>query len=246
MNNYKEILGDIKIYYINLNRATERRNNIEKIFNENNLLYKRIEAIDGNDLNIDEIKEKYDFGTMNIYEIACLFSHLKAMKEILEDNLDYAIIMEDDCNFDYFKYKNIKIKDLIIENNSWEIIQLAITSGRVLSRKIIRETNLLIKRNNLLNPVGAVAYIINKKAINKILEYFNNNNKIKVSDEYIFEIASTYFTKPYFSFYSKKVFKSYIRDGGSYELQNISKTFWNNFYLINNNNNNNNNILSTS
>jgi GR25 family glycosyltransferase involved in LPS biosynthesis len=240
MNNYKEIIGDIKIYYINLNRAIDRRNKLEEVFNNNNLNYKRVSAIDGNDLDINEINNKYEYNNMNIYEIACLFSHIKAMKEIIEDKHEYAIIMEDDCNFDYFKYKTIKIKDLKEYKQNWEIIQLAITSGRVLSRKIAREKGNLILRTNKLNPVGAIAYLINTTAIHKILHHFSNNKFIKVSDEYIFELVITYFTKPYFSYYTQKVFKSFIRHGGSYELQNLSKNFWSNYYtnLFNNNNDN--------
>jgi GR25 family glycosyltransferase involved in LPS biosynthesis len=235
-NNYCEILENIKIYYINLDRAIERKINIEKFLIPNNIPFKRISAIDGNTLDENELAEKYIFNGMSIFEIACLFSHLKAMEEILKDNLDYAIIMEDDCNFDYFKYKNIKIKDLVKINNDWDVIQLAITTGKQLSKKISNIKTILTKRTNDLNPEGAIAYLINKNAIIKLLNHFTSCNKIKVSDVYIFENTNTYFTTPYFSYYSKNEFKSYIRDNGSYKLQHNSKIFWDNYYLHNNEN----------
>lgn len=227
------IIENIPILYINLNRAINRRNKIEKILDENNLNYKRIEAIDGNILNFMELKKQYNFRKMSINEVACVLSHIKAIQYAWDNNYNEVIIMEDDCSFEYIEYKDISIKNLSNTNIDWEIIQLGIICDENIYNNFIE----MFSKNKLIKScyysLGAVAYLINKKGMEKILNNFSQTKKLKVADEYVYELTNTYLTIPYFTQYAN-LFKSDIRDDTGLLFQNKSKELWDN--AIKNNN----------
>ncbi len=237
----KKIIEDIPIYYINLNRATHRKEKLEKVLQDNNLIYKRIEAIDGNELDIEDYKSKYNFDkpNINIFEIACTFSHLKAIKQARDDDLDYVIIMEDDCNFEYIKYKKLPIKELMQKNVIWECIQLAITNSKRNFEIISESEDYLIK----LRDNGAIAYLLNKKSIQKICTKHEHIGDLNVSEIVIFDNLNNFVTKPYFTYYYRDEELSYIRgkNKGAYTTQTLSKQWWDEYYRSNNENENENN-----
>ncbi|MCC8406854.1 MAG: glycosyltransferase family 25 protein [Rickettsia endosymbiont of Sceptobius lativentris] len=49
---------DIKIFIVNLDRSTDRYNNISKQFDNNNLSYERFSAVDGYNLSITDTAGK--------------------------------------------------------------------------------------------------------------------------------------------------------------------------------------------
>lgn len=222
-----DIVGNIPILYINLNRAIDRKNKIEKILAENNLNYKRIEAIDGNILNYTELKQQYNFRKMSVNEVACVLSHIKAIQYAWDNNYNEVLIMEDDCSFEYIPYKGISIKNLSNTNIDWEIIQLGIICDENIYNSFIEmfSKNMLLK--SCYYSLGAVAYLINKKGMEKILNYFSQTKNLKVADEYIYELTNTYLTMPYFTQYAN-LFKSDIRNDTSLLFQNKSKELWDN------------------
>ena len=172
----KNIIEELPILYINLNRAIYRKNKIEEILNNNNLNYKRIEAIDGLELDYIELKKQYIFRKMTKNEVACVLSHLKTIQYAFDNNYDNVLIIEDDCSFEYLEYKNESLKELIKEltkiNNDWEILQLGIICDNSLYKTFMDlfEKNKFIK--SCYYSLGAVAYIINKKGMEKILNNF--------------------------------------------------------------------------
>jgi glycosyl transferase family 25 len=225
----KNIIEDLPILYINLNRAIDRKNKIEEILNNNNLEYKRIEAIDGLELDYTELKKQYNFRKITKNEVACALSHIKAIQYAFDNNYEYTLIMEDDCSFEYLEYKNIPLKDLMTEltktNSDWEIIQLGIICDKNLHNTFID----LFSKNKFIKScyysIGAVAYLINKKGMDKILNYFSKTKNLKVADEYVYQLTKTYITMPYFTQYAN-IFKSDIRDDTSLQFQNESKELW--------------------
>ena len=38
---------------------------------------------------------------------------------------DFALIFEDDCNFEYIKYKTLPLSELVKIKDDWETIQIA-------------------------------------------------------------------------------------------------------------------------
>lgn len=235
IENVKNILIDIPIFWINLSRAKERRNNILSVFQKYNLINERVDAIDGSNINLEEYKKVYNINEkISIYEIACALSHLKVIKLCYEKNLDYALILEDDATFEYFDYKKETLKELLDEllKIDGECIQLCNIISRKCFSSIINNNNLLIKGYFS----GAQAYLITKKGMKKILDNFENTKYISISEELIFNNINNYIVKPYFSYpflnHDNKKNPSFIRDNtkSAHATQTINKQLWDEYY----------------
>jgi len=164
-----DIIDNIPIYYINLNRSTERNTMILNTFKEYGITnYKRVEAIDG---TLENFKDKYETELSNKH-ISCSLSHVKAIQSAYNDNCDYAIIMEDDCNFEYLKYKKIPIIDMFKKIDDCEILQLSFAWAS------FKELNLVSKNYNIIKEYSkgykpcACAYMINKNGMIKIIKSY--------------------------------------------------------------------------
>jgi len=205
------------IYWINLDRAPERKKIMEQIFQDDsfkNIPNERIVAIDGNNEEsvYDQIKvDNYNTGPK---EYACLLSHLNAIKKFNESKYDVALILEDDCTLELKKYWKKTVKE-IMKNApyDWEVIMLnyIIISGN---------EHPFIDWNNDSDytdviPSGTLSYLINKKGANKIIKTENNKYILSdihhVSDSYIYKSAKTYCYK-YPMFIYPKDNSSYIAD----------------------------------
>lgn len=250
MTKFKNIIGNIPIYYINLDRSKERKIYIEEYFKNNNITnFKRIQGIDGAILTKEIFSNTYTLDTnpkLNSRDMACTLSHYKAIEAVLNDGHKYALIMEDDCNFDYIKYQTQSIDDIINSINDWEIIKLSIIDefdGK--TRKKNKETPLnwkiksqyqifdykdLVKERFVKKRVGLSGlqcYLINNKTCKKLIE-----NKLSItlgaSEPTIFKNISPYVIyPPYFSYFFYKNVKSNIREGKyGHAVQTYSKIFW--------------------
>ena len=126
----------IPIYYINLNRSTDRNDKIQNSLDTLNTNYYRVSAIDMNNITCDKYSKgniddlQYIVKQNKIYnpkgkEIAIILSHLKALNEIIKNNHDIAIIIEDDISFQYIKNWNDQINEIILKAPSnWNILKL--------------------------------------------------------------------------------------------------------------------------
>lgn len=204
----KETLNGIDIiYWINLDRSTDRKDRMNTLFKDpefNNIPIQRFSAIDGKKDNIDSmitVKEK----KITKPEYGCLLSHLEIINEFSQTDYNVALILEDDITLDFKKYWTRNIKE-VIDNApiDWEIIMLCYHSDNLPS-------NLYTRNNN--NFWSTAAYIINNKSAKKIInEIYNNNtyhleDNIKhAADDYLFIKLKTYVYKyPYFIYgYSEK------------------------------------------
>lgn len=122
----KHIIEDIPIYWINLERSPKRREYMEKLLDNEEIINKRIEAIDGNLISEKIIQESNSKNLLKRdltrYEIACALSHIKAIQQAYDDGLEYVIIAEDDISFDYTENLTKSVKELI--QNTKTLIQL--------------------------------------------------------------------------------------------------------------------------
>ncbi len=94
---------NVAIYYINLDRSEERNSQLLHTLKDFNYDIHRISAVDGKNLTYEDVpeymyeyREKYHTH-LTFGEIACTLSHKKALKEFLQSDYDYAIILEDDA-----------------------------------------------------------------------------------------------------------------------------------------------------
>jgi len=239
-----DLLKNISIFWINLERSERRRNIMLEEFKKYNLIHTRIEAVDGNDIDVDEYKKKYTIDEkMNKYEIACALSHMKVIKHCYDQGLEYALILEDDANFDYFPYKTDTLLELLEE--------LKIIDGECLQlANIIPRKQFPIYKNKFENKkmfktssaAGTQSYLITRNGMKKVLDNFENIKKLEVADIYIYNITNNFITTPFFSYPFLKKDKGEILDGSTirdntksaHATQTYSKMLWDEYYQQNN------------
>ncbi len=228
------MFNNINIYWINLNRAENRKERMIKQFNDFNLKHTRIEAIDGNDIQLEEIKKTYKVNEkLNKYEVACTLSHIKAIETAYNNKLEHVLILEDDCCFDYIKFQTLPIEEVIhkLLLINGECVQLANISNVNFIKKVINNPDFLTPNVT----AGAMAYLITNKGMKKVLDKFYNNKKFEVSETTIFNNLNNYICKPYFTYYFYKQNKSFIRanNKSAHTCQTLSKIEWDKYYNIN-------------
>ena len=164
----------LPIFCINLERSIERREKMQKQFKKIKAPAQFIKAFDGNDITqnlLDRVGYKNQI-TKN--ELGCFLSHLYLYEKIIAENIDMAIICEDDCNFK-ISYENIK-KRLSLMPKDADICYLRSISPY---RKVNKYFGLLDIRYEIL---GFTCYIVTKKCCENILQYIKQNNIIMQSD----------------------------------------------------------------
>lgn len=175
-----------KIYYINLDRSIDRKQqmetNLNKIFPDN---FNRFSAVDKNSLTKDYIRSILDPRTYYYMElnnhkrlvnedinslghIGCFLSHRKLWEMLINDNnTDYYIIFEDDVVIkDDFK----RLLDELLSKYQFDFVSLGYTSRRNNDEKF--NEDLYYIRNPFF---GTQAYIVNKKAA---LSFYLNSEKL--------------------------------------------------------------------
>ena len=134
------------IYIINLKRTPERKVFIQRQLDSLNLNYEFVEAIDKYDLGSEEeraaIAEQLDIDKTNMEtlnksidnsRLACLLSHIKVYNLIIENNIPYTCVLEDDA---YLLPDFSKIL-ITAQQTPWDILMLSNQSHSV--REIILE-----------------------------------------------------------------------------------------------------------
>ena len=195
---------DVPVFYINLDKSINRNNYLINELNKYKVQnYKRISAIDGSKIkNIknDTIDGITFINNYNIRknEIGCTLSHIKAIYNIYNNNYNIALIVEDDASFILSKLWKYKLSEFIKNIPSdWGIIQLWCNR--------INLTDKNLYRSHKFEDYGAVAYLINKKGANDIINNTGFPNvklgeKINgilypingVADLFIYELTKTY------------------------------------------------------
>jgi GR25 family glycosyltransferase involved in LPS biosynthesis len=92
------------VLFISMEKSVERRQSAIQVLDELGLTHQWIKACDGRELSIAELKQVYDpTGTLTIHteplrrgEIGCYLSHLECYRAIVDQDIPYAVIMEDD------------------------------------------------------------------------------------------------------------------------------------------------------
>ena len=158
----------LKTYLINLKQSTDRLMAMQGFLNQFEVEYERVEAIDAKTLT-DDI---YTTATApNIEyphqlrpgEIACFLSHRKCWQKLIDSNSEWALVLEDHCDFSPKAEKYLKSSDWIPQG--CDLVQLIFTETPSYTNQQIDlpDGNALIK---LLcsSPRRASAYFISRKA----------------------------------------------------------------------------------
>lgn len=123
---------NFKIFVINLDSSTERLANMKAQCEQLNLQFERVSAVRGSELSqqkkeqcysLAENKKQY-YKVLSDAEIGCSLSHISCWQKMVDDNLDFALILEDDAILEKSIIEYIDaIKTFSID--SWDYIKLS-------------------------------------------------------------------------------------------------------------------------
>tara|TARA_B100000686_G_scaffold354478_1_gene464987 strand:- start:6659 stop:8824 length:2166 start_codon:yes stop_codon:yes gene_type:complete len=208
-NKTSEKLNDIPIIYINMDESVNRKSYMNAQFKFWGIKnYQRIQAVDGKNILIEY---ENNYPSLTDPELGCTLSHLKAIDYANKRKLKYALIIEDDTSLELLPFWGIDMNYII--NNApkdWEIIQLWTTNKECTDEK---KTSLFYKHNDKNPCWGTMAYLINLKGTDTVLNYCKfpydgfklggyedkPSPKYGRSDQFLYNLCKTYyFTIPLF------------------------------------------------
>jgi GR25 family glycosyltransferase involved in LPS biosynthesis len=195
--NIKYMDGVDIIYWINLDRSTERRSTMTRVFQDevfNNIPIERVSAVDGNNTKAVYPRLSFMYKQKNDYEYACMLSHLDTIRKFSRSDLPVALIMEDDITMEFKKYWRKSVREIMAGAPAdWEVIQLCYNTQNNIKRFDLYE------RNQFNKTVCAAAYLIKNSAAKRLISSIYKNGKYELesyiihhADCYIFNKTVTY------------------------------------------------------
>lgn len=159
-------------YVINLDRASERLEYMQRQLNALSLPYERVDAVDGSRLTrpvagFDERGYNLLHGRkFHPGEVGCYLSHMQALRKFMDSGADYGLILEDDSQLSADLATSIG--QAIAAAEDWDILRLStVNSGRKFGfRGLGGGRSLAI---SLTREKGAGAYLVNRRCAETFL-----------------------------------------------------------------------------
>ena len=174
-------------YVISLISADQRREHIKQQFDKKEVDFKFFDAVTpalalslSKDMGLN-YNEKY----LTEGELACFMSHVSLWKKIVDENISYMAIFEDDIYLGENAREFLNFYNWIKED--WDIVKLELTQS-----KIIISNKLELSKNDreffeLQYPhLGAGAYILSNACAIKLIQYIIKMDSLLPVDEIIF------------------------------------------------------------
>jgi len=173
----------LEVFVINLKRSTERKEYMAALCEKNSLFPEFITAVDGRRLDVEELLGEVCLNNMVAggigrelckAEIGCALSHKEIYQKLIDQNIEQALVLEDDVEFDERLIHVLGSINTFPSN--WEIVLLGHhggesrfnnTKGSLWDRKIILNNYKLVRPSEL--AYGAYGYLINKRGASKLL-----------------------------------------------------------------------------
>lgn len=172
----------LPIFIINRAKDTTRRQAMSERLDLLGLKYQFFEAVDGHSFDAHNVPE-YDGNRRRQYfgrdltsgEIGCLLSHRAIYKMMIEENVEHALVLEDDT---IFQPNFPEVLSTVLEGDlQWDILRF-LNATKILQSPH-RLLNSLPSGHNLYSiqatPGGAYAYILSKHAAKRLLEHTERN-----------------------------------------------------------------------
>lgn len=168
----------MKIFIINLEEDITRKKHMISICNQKKLNYEFIKAIKGSsykDIQQCLLYKNETFNQIHRYlskgEIGCILSHRFIFNKIIKENINFALILEDDVNL--LPQIN-KILCFDFNQLNFDIILLGYhgksRENLILNTKFIQKLDSEISLHKLLeNAYGTYGYIVSMKGAKKLL-----------------------------------------------------------------------------
>lgn len=171
----------MKVYVINMERSASRREVIETQLKRLGLNYEIVSAVDGRQMSDEELEQmtarKEDFMKS---QAGCMLSHLKVYKRMLEEQDEYALVLEDDVIATEKSMKKVlkEIEPYLNRNHITLLTYFWCIEGPLkLSKddpkqKIKGHHHYYICSPHQVHGIGrAAAYILSKQTAQNILDY---------------------------------------------------------------------------
>ncbi len=189
------MIEKIPIFIINLKKDTEKKEHMKELCKKYSLKCQFIDAVYGNDLDNTYIEQITDSEkSISVYgkeltrgEIGCTLSHIAIYKQMIEHNIENAIIFEDDI--DLKEDFSAIINSIDTFPKDWEIMLLGYYSR--VADELVTKASFRYKKEltNKFKTVrlaqlafGTHGYMINLKGAKKLLNELNTI--IKPIDHY--------------------------------------------------------------
>lgn len=250
---------NIKYFWINIDKSTQRSFFMEEQFKMNNIPNQRVSAITPETLSeyIEDKPPYYCGNSICDYndhkecplEYSCTTSHLNAIKEGYKSGDDYFVVCEDDIFFP-FKIDYDKIIETLPDD--FDIFQMMVLDQEgnqyIYNDCLKKNGDIFIKFDHEKRLFSTGMYLISRKGAEKILDIFTNKsslkfdftniNSIKQADFILYMYVNTY-TSTFPLCFPTLFFISEIHPYHYYFHKNAIETIINNINdNINNNNNN--------
>lgn len=173
----------MEILVINLEKDTERRKKIESQLSYNRLNYKIIKGVDGSNTKVENVTEMCKLICTDSM-IGIMASHIKCWQYVADNDLEYAVILEDDAVLSENFEENVNILIKSLNTEPWDVLLLGcflcVYDDNDFFSKLIMKINNPFKSaedekyNDLLYKpnswAGAHAYVVSKKGAKSLLE----------------------------------------------------------------------------
>ncbi|GHB73468.1 hypothetical protein GCM10008107_23670 [Psychrosphaera saromensis] len=163
-----------KVFLINLDKSTDRLELCKKELEKFGVEFERVAAVYGKDLSQQQVDDVYNADnnyklykkSLSLGEIGCYLSHITCWQKIIDESLDYAVILEDDFILsDSFK----DFESLLTQLKNWDYIRLAFSSREVpaLQRTEISDSYDLVKYEK--TPINTLAQVVSNQGAIKLV-----------------------------------------------------------------------------
>lgn len=167
---------NFKVFLINLDKSTERRALCEAELNKYGIEFERVAGVYGKDLSADEVARIYDAKrnaksykkVLGLGELGCYLSHIKCWQKIVDEKLDYAVILEDDFKLDSsFEHFQTVLSQL----QNWDYMRIAYSSRNVpiVDRQAINDEYDLVYYKKV--PINTLAQVVSFNGAKKLLQH---------------------------------------------------------------------------
>ncbi|HEJ9413162.1 glycosyltransferase family 25 protein [Proteus mirabilis] len=162
----------MKIYIVNLEKDIERKASIKAQLDALNLDYQFISAVYGKALSQEEIAQlspDFEKTSLTLPELGCALSHINIYKEIVENNISIALILEDDIKINSDLIELLEYISKYNNPNKAEVIILGKVNEYIDSFK--KRINKKYSIAKAIDSSGTYCYCVNHLAAKKLLEF---------------------------------------------------------------------------
>lgn len=173
----------MRTFVVNLKRSEDRRERMKNVLKNFPYPWEFFEGVDGRDIkNIDEVQDKkkvlrFHKADLKLGELGCALSHITIYKKMIDENIERALILEDDIFLKKDFYEVLeKVKDFQMNNDVFMLGHSGLLIRKKAFGKKIYKNYSLKKTINSVN--GTFAYMVDLNAAKKLYAF---NFPLKVS-----------------------------------------------------------------